>query len=595
MSKQITNYEVNGLSPQILEEHFLVILGKNKKTTTEINSLADILNKKVISKDTLNQGINKIVELDDHNHNCTLLDWLLTKAQEDINLDAKYSALNNAIRAHNIKAIQVLLDNGVDPKCNLTKAFNELPLVVAISAKNHDAYSLLEKKGVIESDYLNSDQKESYLFQAVKDSNGTVIKHLLTKYGNKSQANVDNLQKGILQLLTECPVKNLLTKYGNELQSGVDGLIVLNFQKLNENILESLGECGIKIASLEKTFLQIISYNTGMNGLDKFLIDKGLDVKKAFDNYPSKINWNGQLTRDYAVKINSKYSEFLEILNKQENATIDECKKCFYQAKEFKSTNKDDLHIEKIMKYVFKKPAIFIQQLISEIARETPQDQHKDLVKWLTLFGAKFSFYTLDYNTKKILLTSQDRGNESEAYPKDFDGSKYTHSKKMTKVEIIDGKLCNAYTGNIISSENNSYLYVIDKKGQLYVDVYDYILRHSFVLNGLNQKHDLSGISMRCYGKPIQLGGTMFLKDGLIIKVINDSGHYTPNLDMLKQGCKLLDNLGVLSEKVKINKLVSASKENPYGVEEVSLQDVRNFNAEEVVASGDYPYIDYFN
>ena len=405
-----------------------------------------------------------------------------------------------------------------------------LPLSIAIQVNNKEAYDLLINK-VSEIEDFN-------------DENGYFS--IAIKYNN------------------EYALSDLLKNHKNKLKVSIDDFMMSNFLHLNENILKLLVKFG---------------------GKEKFLETKLIEIAR-------------------------KYSEYLKLLNNKDT-TIDQYKECFYQSKEFtkelKKACQDDFNLNQIQQKIFSQDGkeliseiiketrqsqcefnfyqimkqIFIHQrkLISEIIKETPQTDHKDLVKWLTLFGVKFSFHNLD----KILLSSQPSMNESKNYPKDLDGA-FINLKKMSKVKIKDGKLYNDHTGDIINgSEDQELLYVVDKKGQLYINVnkYDAPVHHSFILNGYNKKHTLEGISMFGYGKPAACGGHLKIKDGIITKINNDSGHYAPNQDMLTQVCHELLNEKVLDP----NFLLTDYTNKP-----ISLS---NLNVEEVIVTGEYLFLDY--
>ncbi|RTK92340.1 MAG: ankyrin repeat domain-containing protein [Rickettsiales bacterium] len=536
MAKQIIDNPLN-------EANFLNIIRSPETIVQNLDYLTTLLYSKKISNDAVNKGVIMLVSLPNKINNM-FLHFILKFKLADMNATDEFgkSALNVAISAHNNEAVKVLLEHEASIECHGTIENYNSPLRVAIACHNNVAYDLLTQKG------------------APIDFN-----------------NAANYFKVALGLSNEYVLQNLFQNHISKLKEPIDDLMINQFCTLNKNILELLINQGVKKKSLEKTFIKVISINDP-NNLKDIFINKGVDIARAFDNEPD-INWESSLVRKYALDINHKYSELIKVLDNKDT-TIDQYKEYFYKAKEIKKACKDDFNIDQIMHQIFLQAG---KELISAIIKETPQTEHKDLVKWLNVFGAGFSFY----NSEKILLTSQAACNESKSYQKDLKDN-FINFKERSQVEIRDGKLHNAHTGDIINGSNDKeFLYVIDKKGQLYINVNDInvnnhsAFHHSFILNGYNKNHTLEGISMFGYGKPAACAGHLKIQDGIIIYINNGSGHYKPDLNMFMQACHKLLNEKVLDT----NFILTDYQNNPVSFNE--------FNVDEVLATGEYFFLDY--
>ena len=109
-------------------------------------------------------------------------------------------------------------------------------------------------------------------------------------------------------------------------------------------------------------------------------------------------------------------------------------------------------------------------------------------------------------------------------------------------------------------------------------------MNHSFMLSGYNQKHNLDGISMFGYGKPVSCGGYITIKNGIITHIDNGSGHYQPDHNMLLHACSKLFNSGVMDPNIKLFDHLKNL---------IFVDNLSDFDIEEVIATGEYPYLDY--
>lgn len=137
--------------------------------------------------------------------------------------------------------------------------------------------------------------------------------------------------------------------------------------------------------------------------------------------------------------------------------------------------------------------------------------------------------------------------------------------QEKSKTCIKDGKLYFTYGKEKLASfnEQNSSIYVISKKGVLYVqnDLNGHFsgLHHSFFLKSKTTK-ELYG-----YGKPVACGGHLNIVDGKIAFINNTSGHYQPSLNQLKLAVKYFYQKGVLAENVQIKDIYGS----PYALSEI--------------------------
>ena len=519
----------------------------------------------------------------EENHTKIVELLLKNNANTEVINSVKERPLMIAIKQNNIEIAELLIKNMANVEASNYK--NKSPLMIAIEEdKVEMAKCLIEGGADIKAYYYD----KTILMLAIEKNNMELVKYLVEK-GLKNLQEDCHSNKSLILAIKQNNLE--MVKY--LIEKGIDInvenylhqtalTVTIQQQGVNEEIIEFLIK-SIAQEVIEKEFIITIS-GQDPNNLRHIFINNGVNIEKAFTDNSMYINWHSSLVKEYALKINCRYSNIIKDLS-NENMTIDQYKECFYQAKELKKTWKDDLIIDQIMMSVFLKASNehISKLIISELVKETQQSEHKELVKWLTIFGAKFSFY----NSDKILLTSQPQGNESKNYNIELNEEEFPDEfinfKKITKVEIRDGKLYNVHTGDIINGgEDHHFLYVIDKKGQLYIDINEYNIRHSYILNGYNQKHSLDGISMFGYGKPIRCGGHLQIKDGVITEINNDSGHYHPDENMLMQTYVSLLDLGILDMDSICD----------YAGNVIDIKDVR-FDIEQVIALGNYDFLDY--
>lgn len=194
--------------------------------------------------------------------------------------------------------------------------YDTTPLMFAILKNNTEMVKLLIEKG---ADIEATDTFGlTPLMWAVEENNINIVKYLIEKGADINTKN----------------------KYN-------DTPLILALEKANKNIIKLLLTGGVK--EFEVAFMKII------------LDQDSHDLRDIFI--------------DYALQINHRYSKFIKDLNNKD-ITIDLCKEFFYQAKEVKKACKDDLIINKLVQSMFLKAG---KELVSAIAKDTPQDQHKDL------------------------------------------------------------------------------------------------------------------------------------------------------------------------------------------------------------------------
>ncbi len=194
------------------------------------------------------------------------------------------------------------------------------------------------------------------------------------------------------------------------------------------------------------------------------------------------------------------------------------------------------------------------------------QENHENFIKTLLFQGIKIEF---KYNN--FVLTSQTYGDESHKPTNTPD------IKTKSKTYFQDGKIYFNKNNELV--ENGKGLYVLDKKGTLYfchfnnvsiIDGCDSTVHHSYFIKGKPSK-DLYGI-----GRPIASGGKLRIKDGKIIEIDNESGHYFPNTDQLKLATYYLMKQNVVDDALAC---LSYSYQN----EHFDISQIQSLNIGEIL------------
>lgn len=123
-----------------------------------------------------------------------------------------------------------------------------------------------------------------------------------------------------------------------------------------------------------------------------------------------------------------------------------------------------------------------------------------------------------------------------------------TAEKKQFKVERLSSDHLLHYRSNPDDPiTDGSYNYIISPKGSLYL------------------VSDMTHHSLLRAGQPVLCAGTIDVKNGEIIQINPDSGHYHPSNYNLKIACLHLYEKGILNEKCQIK---------PYGEPRITVKDL---------------------
>jgi hypothetical protein len=234
--------------------------------------------------------------------------------------------------------------------------------------------------------------------------------------------------------------------------------------------------------------------------------------------------------------INTQFSILEYIFDKKIHLNFNEQKK--FQNLYSELLNKIFTSIEKNDKKIVKSLISngYTQELLNIIQKEYNDDQKIAFAKLCLTEGIKLSFKSkgLVYTTheyKSENISSENKENlqkQSETfYKSDNNNAKiyYTHNNKI----VPDG---------------DDYLYIFHND-KLYINDTPCV-SHSYIVKG--QK----GQELYQIGRPVASGGHLDIKDGKIISIINDSGHYKPNAEQQKLMIYNLLNHDVLHPNVKI-------------------------------------------
>ena len=193
----------------------------------------------------------------------------------------------------------------------------------------------------------------------------------------------------------------------------------------------------------------------------------------------------------------------------------------------------------------------------------------KTAVHYLNLFKIK---HTFKYG--KFILSTHTKGNESSKYEAE-------DINENSRTEIKNGKFYQKSTGALLDSEKTIVKteegeeghYVVDKNGDLFVNINGYTMCHSHFLPGSKDKTKLGNISLYGYGKRVACGGHLKFEGGLIIEITNGSGHYAPITKQLLLVCKHFYDQKLLAPDVRIL-AYSPKSSNGTSFKEISLETI---------------------
>ncbi len=117
------------------------------------------------------------------------------------------------------------------------------------------------------------------------------------------------------------------------------------------------------------------------------------------------------------------------------------------------------------------------------------------------------------------------------------------------------------------------YIYVVDKKGKLFVNTVESVYNHHLFLKGKPEDPCFT------YGKEAACGGHLKIKAGKIIEINNMSGHYQPIKDQMKLVAHYFYKQNILA-----NDVVVMAREKAEEFETYTLSDIANFNVGEILA-----------
>jgi hypothetical protein len=186
---------------------------------------------------------------------------------------------------------------------------------------------------------------------------------------------------------------------------------------------------------------------------------------------------------------------------------------------------------------------------------------YKEKINYCNVHKIKIS-----YKLKNFVLTTQISGDES------CHTGNIATLKNNSKTFYKDGSIFFCGDGKIASG--NSMLYVVDKKGALYISPSssEYgAVHHSYILKSKIADHKLYG-----YGKPTASAGHITINDqGKITEIDNSSGHYLPSFEQTLLVTKYFKQFGIIDEACVVKGQATA--------EAVSYTDINTINTEEIL------------
>ncbi len=164
---------------------------------------------------------------------------------------------------------------------------------------------------------------------------------------------------------------------------------------------------------------------------------------------------------------------------------------------------------------------------------------YKEKIDYTTLLAKKIT-----YKHNNLVLTTQQERDEGEEKGNSPD------LKSKTKVDFKDGKVYFSETGAIACTNNENYIYVVDKNCNLYIrDRYEG--KHSYFLKGKE------GSAIYGHGRPTAAAGHINInEEGKISSIDYDSGHYKSELNQLLLVAKEFKKLDLLSEDCIITRSI---------------------------------------
>ena len=166
--------------------------------------------------------------------------------------------------------------------------------------------------------------------------------------------------------------------------------------------------------------------------------------------------------------------------------------------------------------------------------------------------------------------------------------------KKTCKLDIKDGLIYHAdgvFTTDFILKDNpilkNTYIWVLDHHGQLFAAP-----EYAQSICGKILNHHSFFSKKDGFGKPIACGGQFEVRDGKIIRIDANSGHYKPSKDQLILAIQFFNKSGVISDKVTIEYPDGSPWINKCDavMEFLNLQDVLSINPEYILSK--YPLLE---
>lgn len=296
--------------------------------------------------------------------------------------------------------------------------------------------------------------------------------------------------------------------------------------------------------------------------MTNYLIDNGftIDFKKA---RIWNIDFNTKWVKDILTKFDYHYIPIINSIEQTPKQNLLKVLKTALKVIYDKSIQTDPEIVGQMIKS--KGGEELVKAIISEVGNQS------DIIKYFNLLKIKHTF-----KNDKFILTTQTSGDES-------DRNNDINIKSNSKTTIFNHKIYSESTKELLDISlapnltTSGMHYVVDKKGNLFVNHKGYSLCHSYFLKGKEGHTKLDGeISLFGYGKPVACGGHMIIKDGIITKITNNSGHYMPNSDQLKIVCKHFYDLGILSKDVRIEVQGSTDTISPQEIMSLDSFDILN-------------------
>jgi ankyrin repeat protein len=316
---------------------------------------------------------------------------------------------------------------------------------------------------------------------------------------------------------------------GNSCDYLIEQSLGENRAKVVKYLMEEADKQG-KAYDAKKLLNSSLSYFPNQE-LAYFLIEKGVETDMINPTLNLKEKW----VREVATKFNHPCSEAISLV---EQGDIFKATDVLLMSPYIAQRNNISHLLETIRGNGGKS---LIQKLIKDYNYNT-----SDITKAFNLLQLKHTF-----KDGKFVLSTQVCGNESSSY------SSAANIKQTSETYINNEKILLKATGKLLGSKpsdtNDGMIYVINKKGTLFVNAKGHVgLHHSYFLPGTEGKTKLGEVSLYGFGKPVACGGSIKLQDGLITEIDNGSGHYAPGRDQLLIVCKYFKDLGILDKNVII-------------------------------------------